>query len=277
MNIDLGHGSVVLGNDLPFVFIGGPCAIEGLDHALFHAERIKQITDRLKIGFIYKSSYDKANRSSVSSFRGVGIEEGLTILEKVRSEIGVPVLTDIHTAEEATTAGAVVDVIQIPAFLCRQTDILLAAGHTGKVVNVKKGQFMAPWDMTNVVDKIKTTGNDKVTLTERGTSFGYNNLIVDMTALEEMATQTGAPIVFDAGHCVQRPGGLGDKTGGDRAHIPALSRAAVAVGVSAIFLETHRDPDNAPCDGPNMWPLDELEKLLTGLQKIDAAVKALAR
>ena len=265
MNIDLGYGSAVLGSGLPFVFIGGPCVIEGLDHALYHAEQIKQITDRLKIGFIYKSSYDKANRSSVASFRGPGIEEGLKILAKVRADVGVPVLTDIHTADEATLAGSVVDVIQIPAFLCRQTDILIAAGKTGKVVNVKKGQFMAPWDMTNVVEKIRATGNEKVALTERGTSFGYNNLIVDMTSLEEMASSTGAPVVFDAGHCVQQPGGLGDSTGGNRSHIPALSRAAIAVGVSAIFLETHQDPDTAPCDGPNMWPLNDLENLLCRL------------
>jgi len=273
MNITVGDGQVRLGASLPFVFIGGPCLIENEDHALIMAERIKTITDRLGIGFIYKSSYDKANRSSMASNRGVGIDRGLRILEKVRKQTGVPVLTDVHSPGEAAQAGAVVDVVQVPAFLCRQTDLLVAAANTGKPVNVKKGPFMAPWDMANVVDKLTGAGASQVMLTERGVSFGYNNLVVDMTAIFEMTERIGVPVVFDAGHSAQRPGGLGHASGGDRNLIPVLARAAVAVGVAAVFLETHQDPAVAPCDGPNMWRLEDLEGLLASLKKIDAAVK----
>jgi 2-dehydro-3-deoxyphosphooctonate aldolase (KDO 8-P synthase) len=272
MNINVDPGPITFGSDLPFVFIGGPCIIESEDHALKLAVEIKKITEQAGVQFVFKSSYDKANRSSSGSFRGIGIDEGLKILEKVRSETGSPILTDIHSPDEAKAAGEVVDIIQIPAFLCRQTDLLTAAGKTGKPVNVKKGPFMAPWDMGNVIEKIKQTGNDKVMLTERGASFGYNNLVVDMTSLYEMS-KTGAPIVFDAGHSAQRPGGLGKSSGGDRSLIPTLARAAVAAGVAALFLETHNDPDNAPCDGPNMWPVDQLADLLESLKSIDSVVK----
>jgi len=272
MKIFIKHGNITLGDDLPLVFIGGPCVIENEDHALDMATRIKTITGRVGLGFIYKSSFDKANRSSIDSSRGVGIDEGLRILEKVRTETGVPVLTDIHSPEEARLAGEVVDAVQVPAFLCRQTDILIAAAQTGKVVNVKKGQFMAPWDMVNVVEKIRRAGNDTVTLTERGSCFGYNNLVVDMPSLEQMA-KTGAPVIFDAGHSAQRPGGLGRSSGGDRHIIPALARAAVAVGIAAVFLETHNDPATAPCDGPNMWPLAGLQELLESLIRVDSAIK----
>ena len=274
MNITVNPGGITVGNDLPLVFIGGPCVIENETHALATAGKIKQITGQVGIGCVYKSSYDKANRSSVSSWRGVGIEKGLRILEKVRNEIGLPVLTDIHSPGEADMAGEVVDIVQIPAFLCRQTDLLVSAGKTGKVVNIKKGQFMAPWEMANVVEKVKTTGNEKVTLTERGSSFGYNRLVVDMTSFHEMS-KTGAPVIFDAGHSVQQPGGLGHASGGDSKLVPSLARAAVAVGISAVFLETHPDPANAPCDGPNMWPLDKLKELLESLKRIDATVKNL--
>ncbi len=272
MNESIRVGDLSVGNLLPFTFIGGPCVIESEDHALTTAEAIKAVTDRLGIGFIYKSSFDKANRSSIDSFRGVGIHEGLAILNKVRSETGVPLLSDVHSPEEAKAAGEVLDVLQIPAFLCRQTDLLVSAGKTGKVVNVKKGQFMAPLDMKNAVVKVKSSGSDKVMLTERGTTFGYNNLIVDMRSFAAMAS-LGAPVVFDAGHSVQSPGSLGISTGGDRNSIPLLARSAIAAGVAAIFLETHPDPDNAPCDGPNMWPLNRLEELLVSLMKIDRTVK----
>lgn len=254
------------------MFIGGPCVIEGKDHALSCAEQIKKITGALGLGFIYKSSYDKANRSSLRSFRGVGMDEGLRALERVREELDVPVLSDVHTPQEARAAGDVLDVLQIPSFLCRQTDILVAAGGTGKAVNIKKGQFMAPWDMKNAVEKVQNAGSDRVMLTERGTTFGYNNLVVDMASLSEMA-RLDVPVIFDAGHSVQRPGGLGHATGGNRELIPVLARAAVAVGVDGLFLETHPDPDSAPCDGPNMWPIDRLENLLESLKKIDEAVK----
>lgn len=272
MTITLDTGSITLGNELPFVFIGGPCVIESEKHALDCAEELKRITEKLGISFIYKSSYDKANRSSVKSFRGIGIYEGLKILEKVKKEVGTPVLSDIHSPDEAKSAGEVLDVLQIPAFLCRQTDLLISAGKTGKCVNVKKGQFMAPWDMKGAVEKVRSAGTEKVTLTERGSSFGYNRLVTDMSSLYEMA-QFDVPVIFDAGHSVQSPGGLGDKSGGKRELIPVLARAAVAVKVSAIFLETHEDPDNAPCDGPNMWPIGELSPLLSQLKRVDEAVK----
>ncbi len=272
MNISVDPGPVTFGSGLPLVFIGGPCVIESEDHALKLAVEIKKITEKAGVSFVFKSSYDKANRSSSGSFRGIGADEGLRTLEKVRAETGSPVITDIHSPAEAASAGEVVDIIQIPAFLCRQTDLLYAAGKTGKPVNVKKGPFMAPWDMVNVIEKIKQAGNDKVMLTERGASFGYNNLVVDMSSIYEMS-KTGAPIVFDAGHSAQRPGGLGKSSGGDRNLIPPLARAAVAVGISALFLETHNDPDNAPCDGPNMWPVQKLSRLLDSLKRIDSTIK----
>jgi len=272
MTVSLPGFPVTLGNDSPLVFIGGPCVIENEDHALLCAERIKKITEKLGIPLIYKSSFDKANRSSISSYRGPGIDEGLRILEKVRAQFGVPVLSDVHSPEEATTAGAVLDALQIPAFLCRQTDLLVAAGKTGKMVNIKKGQFLAPWDMVNNVEKVRSTGNQNVTVTERGTTFGYNTLITDMGSLYEMG-RTGTPVIFDAGHSAQSPGGLGKSSGGKRELIPVLARAAVAAKVAGVFLETHPDPDHAPCDGPNMWPIDGLESLLAMLVKIDRVVK----
>lgn len=274
MKVLLNPFDIAFDNDLPFVFIGGPCIIESEDHALACAESIKKITDKLGVPFIYKSSYDKANRSSITSYRGPGLEKGLRILEKVRATLGVPVLSDIHSPEEATAAGEVLDVLQIPAFLCRQTDLLVAAGKTGKVVNIKKGQFLAPWDMVNNVDKVRSTGNDKILVTERGTTFGYNSLVTDMASLSEMA-KMGTPVIFDAGHSAQSPGGMGKSSGGKRELIPVLARAAVAVKVAGIFLETHPDPDRAPCDGPNMWPIGELEGLLAMLVKIDRVVKNL--
>ncbi len=273
MSVTIDPGPIVFGNDSPLVFIGGPCVIENESHALSCAEEIKKITDEVGIGFVYKSSFDKANRTSIHSFRGVGIDEGLKILQKVRESIGVPVLSDVHTPQEATISGEVIDILQIPALLCRQTDLLLAAGATGKAVNVKKGQFMAPWDMKNAIEKVKSAGNDRVMVTERGVSFGYNTLVADMSSLYELA-QLGAPVIFDAGHSVQRPGGLGTRSGGNRDLIPTLARAAVAAKVAGIFLETHPDPDNAPCDGPNTWPIGKLKALLATLKEIDEIVKS---
>jgi len=275
MNVSIKSFNVTFGAGLPFVFIGGPCVIESETAALETAEGLKKITATLDIPFVYKSSYDKANRSSISSFRGVGMDEGLRILQKVRDEIGVPVISDVHSPEEAAVAGKVLDVLQIPAFLCRQTDLLIAAGKTGKVVNIKKGQFLAPWDMVNNIEKVRSTGNDKVLVTERGTTFGYNTLVTDMGALHEME-KFGAPVIFDAGHSVQRPGGLGTSTGGNRELIPVLARAAVAAKVAGVFLETHPAPEIAPCDGPNMWPTDMLETLLATLKRIDEVVKGKA-
>ncbi|MDH5478657.1 MAG: 3-deoxy-8-phosphooctulonate synthase [Nitrospinota bacterium] len=272
MKVDLEYNNVVMGDELPFVFIGGPCVIESEESAMRTAQTLAEITRRVGVGFIYKSSYDKANRSSADAFRGPGVEEGLRILQKVRREVGAPVLTDFHIAGDAPAVGEVVDIVQVPAFLCRQSDILTAAGATGKVVNVKKGQFMAPWEMGNAVEKVRRTGNQRVTLTERGTFFGYNSLVVDMTSLVQMGAE-GIPVVFDAGHSVQRPGGLGHASGGNRAMIPPLARAAVATGVAAVFLETHPNPDKAPCDGPNMWPMDQLADLLRMLKRLDESVK----
>ncbi|VAX22694.1 2-Keto-3-deoxy-D-manno-octulosonate-8-phosphate synthase [hydrothermal vent metagenome] len=273
MSVIIDPGPIVFDNDAPLVFIGGPCVIENESHALRCAEDIKKITDEVGIGFVYKSSFDKANRTSVHSFRGVGIDEGLRILQKVRESIGVPVLSDVHTPQEATISGEVIDILQIPALLSRQTDLLLAAGATGKAVNVKKGQFMAPWDMKNAIEKVKSAGNDRALVTERGVSFGYNTLVADMASLYELA-RLGAPVIFDAGHSVQRPGGLGTKSGGNRDLIPTLSRAAVGAKVAGIFLEAHPDPDNAPCDGPNMWPIGDLKTLLVTLKEIDEIVKS---
>ena len=266
--------NITIGNDHPFVLIAGPCQIESQQHALDTAERIKQITSELGIKFVYKSSFDKANRSSVGTKRGLGIKEGLEILNTVKHNLGVPILTDIHEtwqAKEVSDAG--VDILQIPAFLCRQTDLLLAAGVTGKAINVKKGQFLAPHDMKNVAEKIASTGNERIMLCERGYTHGYNNLVVDMRSLPIMAS-TGYPVVFDATHSVQQPGGLGSVSGGDRTMVPYLARAAVATGcVSAVFMETHEDPDRAPSDGPNMIKLDNLKEILEELVAIDEIVK----
>ena len=266
--------NIQLGNNEPLVLIAGPCQIESLDHALETAHSIKETCDSLEIKFIYKSSFDKANRSSISTRRGIGIDEGLTILNTVKHRFGVPVLTDIHEsyqAELCATAG--IDVLQIPAFLCRQTDLLLAAGATGCAINVKKGQFLAPHDMKNVAAKIASTGNERIMLCERGYTHGYNNLVVDMRSLPIMAS-TGYPVVFDATHAVQQPGGMGERSGGDRTMVPYLARAAIATGcVSTLFMECHEDPDNAPSDGPNMIKLDDLSEILKQLVAIDGIVK----
>ncbi len=265
-------GEVAFCNDEPFALICGPCQIESRDHAMMVAERLKAIMAETGTPFIFKSSYDKANRSSLKGRRGVGLDEGLRILAEIRSELGVPVLTDVHSEAQATAAGEVVDMIQIPAFLCRQTDLLIAAAETGKPVNIKKGQFLAPWDMKNVAAKVAESGNDRITLCERGVSFGYNTLVTDFRGLPEMAT-TGYPVVFDATHSVQQPGGQGTSSGGDRRFAPILARAAVAVGVAGLFIEAHDDPDAAPSDGPNMLPLDWLAPLLRELQALDALTK----
>jgi len=266
--------NITVGNDHPFILIAGPCQIESQQHALDTAERIKNITNELGIKFVYKSSFDKANRSSVSTKRGVGIKEGLEILNTVKHKLGVPILTDIHEtwqAQEVSDAG--VDILQIPAFLCRQTDLLLAAGATGKAINVKKGQFLAPHDMKNVAEKIASTGNEHIMLCERGYTHGYNNLVVDMRSLPIMA-RTGYPVVFDATHSVQQPGGLGTVSGGDRTMVPYLARAAIATGcVAGVFMETHEDPDRAPSDGPNMIQLDNLKDILEEMVAIDEIVK----
>lgn len=262
--------SVTIGNDLPLVVIAGPCQIESLDHSMMMAERIAAACDAAGLKFIYKSSFDKANRSSIGTARGVGMSKGLEILEKVKQQFGCPVLTDIHTADQCAPVAEVVDVLQIPAFLCRQTDLLLAAGETGAAINVKKGQFLAPWDMKNVADKIASTGNEKIMLCERGTSFGYNTLVNDFRALPIMA-ETGYPVVYDATHSVQQPGGKGTSSGGERRFVPALARAAVAVGCAALFVETHEDPDNAPSDGPNMINLSDLDGFLGMVSRISKA------
>ncbi len=262
-----------VGLDQPFFLIAGPCAIESEALALQTAAQLQDITARLGIPFIYKSSYDKANRSSGRTFRGPGMEEGLRILEKVRSEIGVAVLTDVHEKEDVAAVAAVVDVLQTPAFLCRQTDFIQAVAAAGKPVNIKKGQFLAPWDMQQVVAKAKATGNDDILVCERGVSFGYNNLVSDMRSLAVMRN-TGCPVVFDATHSVQLPGGQGERSGGQREFVPVLARAAVAAGVAGLFMETHPDPDQALSDGPNAWPLGQMETLLRVLKDIDARVKA---
>lgn len=266
-------GDIAVSNNLPFALIAGPCQIESEAHSLETAEQINEICVRLGIPFIFKSSFDKANRSSISTIRGVGMEKGLAILEAVKNKFDIPVLTDVHDAYQCDEVGAVVDVLQIPAFLSRQTDLLVAAGKTGKAVNVKKGQWMAPWDMKNVADKLASTGNTNIMLCDRGTSFGYNALVSDFRGLPVMA-ETGYPVVFDATHSVQQPGGNGATSGGQREFVPVLARAATAVGVGALFIEAHEDPDNAPSDGPNMVPLTELEALLSNLQSIDNVVKA---
>ena len=263
-------GTLAIGSTSKLAFIAGPCQIEGKDHALRHAEGIIKAAETADMGVIYKSSFDKANRTSANAQRGVGLEEGLEILAAVKAEFGCPVLTDIHSEAQCAPVAEVVDILQIPAFLCRQTDLLLAAAKTGAVINVKKGQFLAPWDMQHVAAKIANAGNERILLTERGTSFGYNTLVSDMRCLPQMA-ETGYPVIFDATHSVQQPGGLGGASGGQREFVPVLARAAVAVGVSGLFIETHEDPDNAPSDGPNMVPLAELAALLTQLSTIAQA------
>ena len=254
-----------------FKLIAGPCVIESEENVMLVAKKIKEITDKLDIPFVFKSSFDKANRTSINSFRGPGLEEGLRILNKVKTELNLNVTTDIHEPYQAEEVAKVVDIIQIPAFLCRQTDLLVAAAKTGKTVNVKKAQFLAPWDMKNVVGKIEESGNTDIMLCERGTSFGYNNLVVDMTGLVEMK-KFGYPVVFDATHSVQKPGGKGNCTGGNREYVEYLAKAAIAVGADAIFMEVHPDPDNALSDGPNMVKLDELEEILVKLKKVYQAV-----
>jgi 2-dehydro-3-deoxyphosphooctonate aldolase (KDO 8-P synthase) len=267
-------GNVEIGNDLPFVLIAGPCQVESREHALMMAEKLIKITNTLGIPFIYKSSYDKANRTSIEGKRGMGLIKTMPIFDEIRNELGCPVLTDVHTEEQCEVVANHVDVLQIPAFLCRQTDMLLAAARTGKAINIKKGQFLAPWDMKNVVDKMDYAGNPNVILTERGASFGYNTLVNDFRALPIMA-ETGCPVVFDATHSVQQPGGQGKSSGGDRRYVPTLARAAAAVGVAGIFMETHQDPDHAPSDGPNMVKLEDMQNLLAILKEHDKLAKAL--
>jgi 2-dehydro-3-deoxyphosphooctonate aldolase (KDO 8-P synthase) len=262
-----------IANNLPFTLIAGPCQTENRDHSMMMAENIKKITDKLNIGFIYKSSFDKANRSSVDSQRGLGLEKTLRIFEEIKQEFDCPILTDIHSEKQCQEMGEVVDIIQVPAFLCRQTDLLKAAADTKKIVNIKKGQFLAPWDVANIVKKMDFFGNENVMLTERGASFGYNTLVSDMRSLPIMA-QTGCPVIFDATHSVQQPGGLGGASGGQREFVEVLAKAAIAVGVAAIFAETHQDPDNAPSDGPCMLRLDNLEKILTKLKRLDDITKS---
>jgi 2-dehydro-3-deoxyphosphooctonate aldolase (KDO 8-P synthase) len=267
-------GTVTIGGKAPIALITGPCQLESRDHTMFMAEAIAKACAPTGTGFIFKASYDKANRSSISTQRGVGMHEGLKILAEVRDTFGCPVLTDVHDAAQCAPAGEVVDVIQIPAFLCRQTDLLLAAGKTGRAINVKKGQFLAPWDMGNVAEKIASTGNENIMLCDRGTSFGYNTLVSDFRGLPIMA-QTGYPVVFDATHSVQQPGGQGTTSGGQREFAPVLARAACAVGVSALFIETHQDPDNAPSDGPNMILVDQMADLIANLRAFDALAKGI--
>jgi 2-dehydro-3-deoxyphosphooctonate aldolase (KDO 8-P synthase) len=267
-------GRVTVGNDRPFALIAGPCALETRDHALFMAERLAALTSNLGIPFIFKTSFDKANRTSLSGARGAGLETALPVFEAIRRDVGCPVLTDVHTEEQCDQLKESVDVLQIPAFLCRQTDLLVAAAQTGLAVNVKKGQFLAPWDMKNVVAKVTGSGNDRVLITERGASFGYNALVSDMRALPVLAEE-GYPVVFDATHSVQQPGGQGTASGGDRRFVPVLARAALAVGVAAVFMETHQDPDRAPSDGPIMVPLDQMRGLLETLRRYDRVTKAL--
>jgi 2-dehydro-3-deoxyphosphooctonate aldolase (KDO 8-P synthase) len=265
-------GKAKFGNDLPFAVMAGPCVLESREHALEMASALREIADRLGLGLVYKSSFDKANRTSAGSARGLGLKEALPIFADVRETTGLPVVTDVHEPDQCAAAAEAVDVLQIPAFLCRQTDLLVAAAKTGKAVNVKKGQFLAPWDMRHVVAKVVGAGNPNVLVTERGVSFGYNTLVSDMRALPILA-ETGAPVIFDATHSVQQPGGQGTSSGGERRFVPVLARAAVAVGVAGLFIETHQDPDHAPSDGPNMVPLKELEPLLRELMEIDHLTK----
>ncbi|MFD0987228.1 3-deoxy-8-phosphooctulonate synthase [Methyloligella solikamskensis] len=271
------HKSIAIGkaefdNTKPFALIAGPCQMESRDHAMEMASALKEMAQGLGLGLVYKSSFDKANRTSGSAKRGIGLEKALPVFAEIREELGLPVITDVHEPGQCKKVAEVVDVLQIPAFLCRQTDLLVAAAETGKPVNVKKGQFMAPWDMKNVLAKVCDAGNQDVLVTERGVSFGYNTLVTDFRSIPIMA-ETGAPVIFDATHSVQQPGGQGTSSGGDRRFVATLARAAVAVGVAGIFIETHQDPDNAPSDGPNMVPLNELEALLTDLIAIDYLIK----
>jgi 2-dehydro-3-deoxyphosphooctonate aldolase (KDO 8-P synthase) len=265
-------GPVRFGNHLPLALIAGPCVLESRGHALDMAGALREIAARLGIGLVYKTSFDKANRTSAASPRGVGLDGALAVFEEIRTQLGVPVLTDVHESGQCAEVAAVADVLQIPAFLCRQTDLLVAAARTGCTVNVKKGQFLAPWDMTNVVAKITGAGNSNIMITERGASFGYNTLVSDMRALPILA-RTGAPVIFDATHSVQQPGGRGTASGGEREFVPVLARAAVAVGVAGVFIETHQDPDRAPSDGPNMVPLRDMEALLRRLIAFDRLAK----
>lgn len=264
---------LTVGNDLPLTIIAGPCQLETADHAQMIAGKMKEACDAAGAQYVFKASYDKANRTSLTGKRGMGIDAGLKVLDDIRKGMGIPVLTDVHTEAQCAQAAEAVDVLQIPAFLCRQTDMLLAAGNTGKAVNVKKGQFLAPWEMPNIVEKIESTGNQNILLTERGTSFGYNTLVADMRSLPQMA-QTGYPVVMDATHSVQQPGGKGGSSGGQREFAPVMARAAVSLGVGAVFIETHQDPDNAPSDGPNMIPLEQMPKLVETLMRFDALAKA---
>jgi 2-dehydro-3-deoxyphosphooctonate aldolase (KDO 8-P synthase) len=266
-------GAVRFGNTLPLALIAGPCALESRAHALEMAAALKEIAARVGIGLVYKTSFDKANRTSSKSARGIGLDAALPIFAEIRDTLKIPVLTDVHDAEQCARVASAVDVLQIPAFLCRQTDLLVAAAKTGKVVNVKKGQFLAPWDMQNVVEKITGAGNKNVLVTERGVSFGYNTLVSDLRALPILKRTTGAPVIFDATHSVQQPGGQGTSSGGEREFVPVLARAAVAVGVAGVFIETHQDPDRAPSDGPNMMPLKEMEPLLRTLVEFDRLAK----
>jgi len=270
-NVEIGNAR--FGNRLPLALIAGPCALESRAHALEMASALKEIAGRLKIGLVYKTSFDKANRTSAKSARGIGLDQALPIFAEIRDTLGVPVLTDVHENEQCARVAQAADVLQIPAFLCRQTDLLVAAAKTGKVVNVKKGQFLAPWDMKNVVAKITGAGNRNVLVTERGASFGYNTLVSDMRALPILKETIGAPVIFDATHSVQQPGGQGASSGGERKYVPVLARAAVAVGVAGVFIETHQDPDRAPSDGPNMMPLKDMEKLLRELVEFDRLAK----
>lgn len=265
-------GNTTFANDATFSLLAGPCAMESRDHAFDMAGSLKETTEKLGIDFIYKSSFDKANRTSISARRGVGLEKAMEIFSDIRRDLGLSVVTDIHEKEQCAVVAEVVDILQIPAFLCRQTDLLLAAAATGKVINVKKGQFLAPWDMQNVVNKITESGNKNVLLTERGTSFGYNTLVTDFRALPQMAA-TGAPVIFDATHSVAQPGGMGASSGGQREFAPVLARAAIAVGAAGLFIETHQDPDTAPSDGPNMIRLEDMPSLLEQLLELDQIIK----
>ena len=266
-------GDLTIANDKPLTLLAGPCQLESADHAQMIAGTLKEACDAAGAQFVFKASYDKANRTSVSGVRGLGMDEGLKVLQGVKEAIGVPVLTDIHTEAQCAPVAEVADIMQIPAFLCRQTDLLVAAGKTGAVINIKKGQFLAPWDMDNVVTKVESTGNERIMLTERGTSFGYNTLVADMRGLPRMA-KTGYPVVMDATHSVQQPGGQGGSSGGQREFAPVMARAAVSLGIASVFIETHQDPDNAPSDGPNMIYLDQMPKLIDTLMQFDALSKA---
>ncbi|MDB9698883.1 3-deoxy-8-phosphooctulonate synthase [Candidatus Pelagibacter sp.] len=271
-NIKVNCGNIEISNNNKIFIIAGPCQLETEQHAMDMAGKIKEITSKFNMGFVYKTSFDKANRTSLKGQRGMGLEQSLPIFDKIKKDLDVPILTDIHNAEQCAVVAPHVDILQIPAFLCRQTDLLIAAAKTGKIINVKKGQFLAPWDMVNVTKKIADSGNNNILVTERGASFGYNTLVSDMRSLPIMA-KNGYPVIFDATHSVQQPGGLGETSGGQREFVEYLARAAVAVGVAGVFIETHQDPDNAPSDGPNMVPLDKLEKLLSQLFEIDNLIK----